>query len=194
MDELLLVRHAATLWSGRRYCGRSDPPLSDAGELAAARLATELGSSLPLGVRIISSLLLRARQTAEAIASAVPGATLEIDERWSETDFGIAEGLTYEELTEAAPNLAARLASGDVVIDWPGGESAAALAARVEAAWQDLTEHRTPAIVVSHGGPLRIAIALATNRAVGDVTVPEPGFVWRPPVISSSVTAPVRDR
>ncbi|MDO8484650.1 MAG: histidine phosphatase family protein [Candidatus Limnocylindrales bacterium] len=194
MDELLLVRHAATLWSGRRYCGRSDQRLSDAGEAAAARLAAELGSSLPSNIRIVSSPLLRARQTAEAIASAVPGATLEIDERWSETDFGIAEGLTYEDLTGAAPALAARLARGDVCIDWPGGESAAALVARVEAAWRDLTEHRRPALVVSHGGPLRIAIALATNRAVTDVTVPEPGAVWRLPVISSSMTASVCDR
>ena len=184
MNELLLVRHAATLWSGRRYCGRSNPPLSHAGEVAAAHLGAELGSSLPSGVRIVSSPLLRARQTAEAIASAVSGATPEIDESWSETDFGIAEGLTYEELTRVAPEIAARLARGDVVIDWPGGETAAALAARVEAAWRDLTERRWPALVVSHGGPLRIAIALATNRAVADVTVPEPGSVWRLPVTS----------
>ncbi len=194
MDELLLVRHAATPWSGRRYCGRSDPRLSEAGEAAAARLAAELGSSLPRGIRIISSPRLRARQTAEAIASAASGATLEIGQRWSETDFGIAEGLTYEELTGAAPDIAARLAGGDVLIDWPGGESAASLAARVEAAWRDLTRQGWPALVVSHGGPLRIAIALATNQQVGDVAVPEPGGVWRPPDTSSTPVAPMSDR
>lgn len=194
MDELLLVRHAATFWSGRRYCGRSDPRLSDAGEAAASRLGAGLRPSLPPGFRIISSPLLRARQTAQAIASVLSGAALEIDDRWSETDFGIAEGLTYEELTRVAPDIAARLASGDVGIDWPGGESAAALAARVEAAWRDLTEYRRPALVVSHGGPLRIAIALATNRPVSDVTVPEPGSVWRPPDSSSTAIAPMRDR
>ncbi len=193
MDELLFVRHAATLWSGRRYCGRSDPALSDAGNVAAARLAARLSSSLPSNIRIVSSPLLRARQTAGAIALAVSGATLEIDDRWAETDFGIAEGLTYDELENIAPEIAARLACGDVVIDWPGGESAAALAARVDAAWRDLTEHRRPALVVSHGGPLRIAIALATNRAPSDVTLPEPGAVWRSPMHSSSVTALVRD-
>lgn len=185
MDEVLLVRHAATPWSGRRYCGRSDPPLSDAGEAAAGRIAAGLGPLLPSGVRIVSSPLLRARQTAEAIASAVPGATLEIDERWSETDFGIAEGLTYEELTAAAPAIVARLARGDVAIDWPGGETAAALAARVEEAWRDLSDHRGRAIVVSHGGPLRMAIALATNRAVGDVAMPEPGAVLHLAMIPS---------
>lgn len=181
MDELLLVRHAATSWTGRRYCGRSDPRLSDAGDAAAARLAAELAWSLAPGIRIVSSPLLRARQTAEAIAAVLSGAALDIDDRWSETDFGIAEGLTYEELTRVAPDIAARLAGGDVGIDWPDGEPAASLAVRVEAAWRDLTRHGRRALVVSHGGPLRIAIALATNRELSDVMVPEPGCVWRLP-------------
>ena len=194
MDEILLIRHAETSWSGRRYCGRSDPPLSAAGKRAAARIAAEVGASLPSGVRIVSSPLLRARQTADAIRSAMPGAGLEIDERWAETDFGIAEGLTYEELAHVSPEIAARLVRGDVAIDWPGGETSAALAARVEAAWRDLVDHRWSALVVSHGGPLRLAIAIATNRAVGAVTVPGPGSVWRLPTVSRLVTAPLHER
>ena len=190
MAEFLLVRHAATSWTGRRYCGRSDPPLSDAGSAAAARLAAELASSLPRGIRIVSSPLLRARQTAAAIAAVVPGAAIDIDDRWSETDFGIAEGLTYAELARVAPNIAAGLAQGQAGIDWPGGEPPAALAARVEAAWRDLAGSGAPALVVSHGGPLRIAIARATNREPGDVTVPEPGSVWRLPNRSSTLLAP----
>jgi broad specificity phosphatase PhoE len=105
-------------------------------------------------------------------------ATIEADERWAETDFGLAEGLTFDELARVAPDIAARLAQGAVAIDWPGGESAASLAARVEAAWTDLNERVTPTLVVSHAGPLRIAIALATGRPVADVTAPEPGSVW----------------
>ena len=181
MAELLFVRHAATSWTGSRYCGRTDLPLSDAGRAAAARLAAELGPSLPPGIRIVSSPLLRARQTATAIALAVSSASLEVDARWSESDFGSAEGLTYDELTLAAPDIAVRLADGDVAIDWPGGETALALAARVEAAWRDLSGDGGPTLVVSHGGPLRIAIALASNRSVGEVDMPEPCAVWRTP-------------
>ena len=179
MPEVLLVRHAATDWTGLRYCGRSDPPLSELGEAAAARLATELGRSLPYDIRIVSSPLLRARQTATAIASAVPASAIEVDQRWAETDFGSAEGLTYDELIRIAPDIARRLAGGDDAVDWPGGETAAALAARVGAAWRDVTGHGRPTLVVSHGGPLRLAIALATGRHVGEVTAPEPGTVWR---------------
>ena len=124
----------------------------------------------------------------------MPGARLEIDERWAETNFGIAEGLTYEELAGIAPEIAARLVRGDLAIDWPGGETAAALATRVEVAWRDLVDHRRPVLVVSHGGPLRVAIALATNRAVGAVTVPGPGSVWRLPMVSRLVTAPLHER
>ena len=41
-DRDVLVRHAATTWSGRRYCGRSDPSLSTAGRAAARALAATL--------------------------------------------------------------------------------------------------------------------------------------------------------
>lgn len=181
MDEVLLVRHAATRWTGRRYCGQGDPPLSEAGRAAAARLAADLGPTLQDGIRIVSSPLLRARQTATAIARVVPHAPLEIDDRWSETNVGVAEGLTHDELAMVAPTLAARLAVGETAIDWPEGESAESFLARVEAAWRDLDTHPGPVLVVSHGGPLRIAIALATNRAPDDVRIPDPGGVWRLP-------------
>ena len=38
VTDLVLVRHGPTSWTGRRYCGRSDPPLDAAG-LAAAQVA-----------------------------------------------------------------------------------------------------------------------------------------------------------
>lgn len=193
MDEILLIRHAETRWTGRRYCGRSDPPLSPAGKRTAGRIAAEIAGERA-AVQIVCSPLLRARQTADAISSAMPGTSIEVDERWAETDFGIAEGLTYEELAHMSPALAARLVEGDSAIDWPGGETAAALAARVEAAWRDLGKHGRPVLVVSHGGPLRIAIALATNRPVGSVTAPGPGSVWRLPRVSRSVATPPPER
>ena len=82
MPEIILVRHAATAWSGIRYCGRSDPPLSEAGHAQAARLASTLGQALPTDARIISSPSLRARATAEAIAAAAGLGPVEADERW----------------------------------------------------------------------------------------------------------------
>ena len=180
MGELILVRHAATAWSGRRYCGRTDLPLTVDGQSAARTLGRELRSAaLPGPVRIVSSPLLRARQTADAIAKAMGADGFAVDARWVETDFGAAEGLTFAELEASRPQIAARLAAGALDIDWPGGETAAALRTRVEDAWLALTEEPGSWVVVAHGGPLRIAIALATGVAPASVAAPAPGTVWR---------------
>lgn len=189
MPELLLVRHGETDWSGRRYCGRTDLPLNAAGRVAAralaARLAGELAHASASGVvpriRLVSSPLLRARQTAEALLEVFTETHLRIDARWSEVDFGSAEGLTYEELRLAQPELADRVAASAFAIDWPGGETAIAFAARVTAAFDDVARSHGPTLVVSHGGPLRLAIALATGRDPGVVTAPQPGQAWRGP-------------
>jgi len=179
VPELILVRHAPTSWSGRRFCGRGDPALNRAGLTIARRLAKDLASALTPDCRIVSSPLRRARQTAEAIARVIPDARVELDDRWTEADFGIAEGVTFDELAVVAPGLTDQLGRGEVAIDWPGGEAASSLAGRVMAAWRDLIEQPTPTIVVSHAGPLRIAIALATNEPLESVALPRPGAVIR---------------
>lgn len=179
MDELILVRHAETAWSGGRFCGRTDLPLTDHGTAMAERLGRELSGSLSATVRIVASPRLRARQTAAAIVAAGVADGYLVDDRWAETDFGAAEGLTWDELVQAFPEVAARLLRGAAIIEWPRGEAAAALRARVEAAWRDLAEQHGSVVVVSHGGPLRIAIALATDDAPSNVAVPAPGAVWR---------------
>ncbi len=136
--------------------------------------------------RIVSSPSLRARQTARAIADLMPGATIEIDDRWAEADVGSAEGRTFVELEAAEPDLAARLAAGDPAIDWPGGESAIELAERVTAAWRDLRASSLPTILVSHGGPLRIAVALAGSLPISSVPFMEPGAFVRIPSSNGS--------
>jgi broad specificity phosphatase PhoE len=181
MAELIFVRHATTSWSGVRYCGRADPPLNRAGQSEARAVAVELAAAYAaealVPCRIVSSPARRARQTAAAIASAFPGLRIELDERWLESDVGIAEGLTFDDLGKVQPRLARRLARGDVDIDWPSGESAASLAERVKSALRDVGHRSSPTIVVSHAGPLRIAIARATNVPVERVAFLEPACV-----------------
>jgi broad specificity phosphatase PhoE len=165
MTEIVLVRHAATAWSGTRYCGRSDPPLSDAGRADAARLGAELAPSIAADSLVIASSSVRALATAQAIASAARIGRVDTDDRWCEADVGVAEGRTFDELTERAPALAAALAGGAFEIDWPGGETHRALADRVAAAWDELVTRRRPSVVVTHAGPLMHALAIAERRA-----------------------------
>jgi probable phosphoglycerate mutase len=176
VTQVVLVRHGATAWTGQRYCGRSDPPLHAAGLAAVASLAASIAPTLPPHVWIVSSPARRARQTAAAIADAVglDDADVLVDERWVEADLGIAEGRTFDELAALLPDLAASLAGGEPAIDWPGGETAAALAARVEAAWDDVVSRAVPTVVVSHAGPLRHALGLALARppATGELLEP----------------------
>ncbi|HET9755542.1 MAG TPA: histidine phosphatase family protein [Candidatus Limnocylindrales bacterium] len=164
MTEIVLVRHAATTWSGIRYSGRSDPPLSDAGRAEAVRLGAELAPLIVTGTLLISSPSIRALETAKAIASAAGIDHVETDDRWLEADVGVAEGRTFDEVAEHAPALAKALAGGTLEIDWPGGEKHLALAGRVADAWTELTGRHRPVIVVTHAGPLMHALALAEGR------------------------------
>lgn len=174
---LLLVRHASTAWSGRRYAGRSDPPLDDAGRRAAQHLADEVAArarSVDHGPwRVVTSSPRRARSTAAPIATAL-GVQPTVDPRWAETDFGRFEGRTWAELEVEDPPLAARLAAGETDIDWPDGEPAATFHARVAAALADVLADGRPTVVVAHGGPIRLAVALVTGRPPATVTLPPP--------------------
>ena len=168
MTEIVLVRHAATAWTGTRYCGRSDPPLSKDGLMAAARLAADLGPTLAPDWVVVSSPSIRALATAGAIVSGAGlDRAVEVDDRWREADLGLAEGRTFDELAALAPELAAALAGGTLAIDWPGGETHRSLATRVAAAWDGLVERGRSAVVVTHAGPLMQALAITQRRAIG---------------------------
>jgi len=163
MGAVILVRHGATAWSGRRYAGRSDPWLTADGQAQAWALATDLAGTLAGRIHIVTSPSRRARQTARAIARST-GAPLSMDGRWSESDFGWAEGRTFVELEAREPAIAARLAVGEVDIDWPGGGSAEALRTRVALALADarrMADGGVTVIVVAHAGPIRVATAMA---------------------------------
>lgn len=157
---LTLVRHAATAWSGTRYCGRTDAPLNDAGREQLAPLVAYLGSRTPDRTTVITSPSRRCRETAEAIAGA-SGGELRVDVRLREVDFGDAEGLTFAEIERRWPQLAAALARGDDQVDWPEGERSCDFTERVRAAWAELSERATDAVAVTHGGPLRTMLDLA---------------------------------
>ena len=197
MTEILLVRHAATAWSGVRYCGRSDPPLSEHGAAEAARLAGDLGPILRADWLVVSSPSVRALATADAIAVAAGTGRVEVDDRWREADLGVAEGRTFDEVATIEPELAAALAAGDLAIDWPDGETHSSLARRVATAWDALVERGRSAVVVTHAGPLLHAHAIAQRRALSPddllapaafvrITIGADGRVGTPVLPSSS--------
>jgi broad specificity phosphatase PhoE len=189
---VVFVRHAPTPWSGHRYCGVSDPPLDAAGRAVADALAAALASGLPDDVRLVTSPRQRAMATAEAIAAALGArwtGSLDVDPRWAEADMGRAEGRTFDELVTLEPDLAVRLASGTAAVDWPDGEAAVDFAARVEAAWRELARDGRPVVVISHAGPIRLAVGLADGVAPGDVALLAPGEAIGRPLPRATVPA-----
>ncbi|MEE1767852.1 histidine phosphatase family protein [Streptomyces sp. JV185] len=98
MGELILIRHGQTEWSlSGRHAGRTDVPLTDAGEAAAEALAPRL-ARLPL-VAVFSSPLSRAMRTAE-----LAGLTgVRPDPDLMEWDYGGYEGLTAAQIRETRP-------------------------------------------------------------------------------------------
>ena len=165
-----LVRHASTEWTGRRWCGRSDPPLTPDGVAAANVLAAELAAVVPGGAIVVASPLRRSLATADVIAGAV-GARVRVDPDLVEVDFGAVDGLTWDELEHAHPALAAAVLAG-IEPDWPDGEEAAQVLARAATAAERIRAlaRSGAVVVVSHGGLLA---ALARSMRT---TVPEGGF------------------
>ncbi|MEP7357076.1 MAG: histidine phosphatase family protein [Anaerolineales bacterium] len=158
MTHLYLIRHGRTTWNDEgRMQGWADPPLDAVGRQQALALAARLA-----GARfdaVYSSPLLRARATAEAVAAA-HGLRVNFDERLRERNIGDWTGLTFEEARARDPER--------FDADWrrlgpPGGESQAELAARANAAVDDIAASfpRGTIAVVSHGGALSAYLAHA---------------------------------
>ena len=156
----MLLRHGQTLMSvEKRYAGISDVPLTDVGLRQADAAAKRLASA-ELDV-IVASPLLRARQTADAVASSCV-AELVIDEGFRETDFGAWEGLTFAEVRDRWPaELDAWLADPSVAP--PSGESFSAVQSRVSAALaRALAAYPLRRVlVVSHVTPIKTLITTA---------------------------------
>lgn len=98
---ILLIRHGETAWNAeRRLQGHLDIALNAEGARQAALLAAALA---PEGIdHIVSSDLLRARQTAEAIAGP-RGMAVGIDPALRERCYGGFEGLLYSEIAARFP-------------------------------------------------------------------------------------------
>lgn len=155
---ILLVRHGRTrVNASGQLQGRADNPLDELGRSQAAALA----AALPAGARIVSSPLLRARQTAEMIAGDRP---VETDDRWIELDYGDWDGRGLADV----PREEWDRWRHDVTFAPPGGESLADLGHRVRLACQELAEEAQAGdvVVVSHVSPIKAAVAWALG--VGD--------------------------
>lgn len=161
---IVLLRHGQTEANAAGLLqGRVDLPLTELGR----RQAEAAVAVVPEGARIVCSPLRRAVETAHVIAAprSVP---VEVDERWTELDYGIYDGRPFGEVP------------GEVWDRWrsdpdftpPGGESLRACGQRVREACGELASggagSQADVVVVSHVSPIKAGVAWALG--VGDTT------------------------
>ncbi len=152
-----LARHGRTAYNhARRFQGRLPVPLDETGRAQAAELG-ETAAAHPFAV-LWCSPLLRARQTADAVAERIGLEPIE-DERLVETDAGDWTDRPFAEVQAEDPDGFAAFVAGDPDFRFPGGESFAEQAARVAAALSDIERAELPALVVCHGQVIRLALA-----------------------------------
>src|SRR5687768_13103713 len=94
MIRLLLVRHGESTWNAQsRWQGQADPPLSPLGERQAEEAAERLAQTASI-TEIWTSDLVRARRTAELIATQLGVPDVREEPRLRERDVGSWSGLT----------------------------------------------------------------------------------------------------
>jgi glucosyl-3-phosphoglycerate phosphatase len=157
--RILLLRHGQTSWNAQdRFQGHADIELDDVGRAQAARAAQLLKRLRP--DRVVSSDLIRAHQTALALASLM-GLQVTCDPRLRETSYSAWEGLTATEVDEQYPGVRDAWRAGGSARPGGDGELRTEVGARVA---QALREHvaTLPAggllVVASHGGAVSSGI------------------------------------
>jgi probable phosphoglycerate mutase len=178
--RLWLVRHGQSRWNvAGRIQGQSHRAgsLTPTGRAQAEQAASQLAGDAPDAVVVVASDLAR---TAETAATGRLGLPLEFDRGLREQNLGTLEGTGSVE-----PD-----GQTDVLDQFwyepyrvpPGGESVAAMYDRVHRTLRRLAADRPGAelIVVTHGGPVRVAAV---------ASLPPPGMpLHRPAIGNASIT------
>ena len=164
----MLVRHPAPgIRPGLCY-GRLDVPVHPAAAATIGRVAARLARCGRVA-HVRTSPARRCCALAEAVGE-LCGVTPVADARLQELDFGAWEGLPWDEVPRADLDA---WAESPMLFAPPGGESGAALVARVRGVCDEIRRADEDCAVVSHGGPLKVLAALLRGETP-DLLAPAP--------------------
>lgn len=178
--DVYLARHGQTAYNLEgRFQGQLPVPLDETGRAQAAELAERAGAHT--FATLWCSPLPRARETADAIAGRI-GLQPREDPRLMETDAGDWTDRSFADVQADAPEAFAAFLGGEPDFAFPHGESFAQQGVRVAAALAEIEQQALPALVVCHGGVIRIALFQRAGRrmAMGE-RVPNAALVPLPP-------------
>ena len=161
--DVVLLRHAdTTLSPERRFSGvgSSDLGLSAAGRDQARQAANAaLLRGRPF-TTIVSSPLIRCQETAEIVAAAL-GVPISIDHDLREMDFGLWEGLTFDEVQERYPEDLQRWKQSAWASPSGSSETFAAVANRMRSAARRFASRYAGAsiVAITHVTPVKALVA-----------------------------------
>lgn len=158
MVKIYLVRHGETDWNlAGRLQGSTDIPLNEQGKQSALKTAQYFKANGIAISTIMTSPLMRARQTAQIIADVLAIPVIE-QQALTERCFGEAEGLTAKERVLKFPDQ-----------DIPGLEDIQVVRQRVWNVLQTLatTNADESIIIVSHGGVINAILSILSNGEIG---------------------------
>ena len=159
---IYLARHGETAFNAeRRFQGHLPVPLNDLGREQAHALAALAAQDT--FVRLFASPLARARETAGIVASRI-GLEPSFDARLVETDTGAWTGRLFADVQAEDPEGFAAYERADAGFRYPGGESFEEQRVRVAAALEEVAGAPGPALVVTHRGSIRLALAHARDE------------------------------
>jgi len=162
VTDLILVRHGqATHNLEGRWEGWGSTPLTDTGQRQAEAVAQRLAEWCPPILNLYTSPILRARQTAAAIAHHLGLEAIKHD-GLREINFGQVSGMNLDEFRDTMPDLYDRWQDrSDTTFRYPQGEQRLAFFQRVGEALDDiLAQHAGDQVaVVAHGGTIRAGLA-----------------------------------
>jgi probable phosphoglycerate mutase len=165
--SILLLRHGETDWNREpaRCQGWAEVHLNENGREQAREQARALaGRGLEL---IVSSHLARARETAEIVRANLGGELpLVLDPRLAETHRGDWETRLFSEIMLEEPEAWQHYREHPQSFRFPGGESLADQQRRVLAALRDVARDGRPALLVTHGGSIRLSRCFLDGRGV----------------------------
>ena len=163
--DVVLLRHGDTrLTPERRFSGvgRANPGLSDAGRDQVRRAA---GSPLLRGgtfTEVLTSPMTRCQETAQIVAAAL-GVSVSIDPDLVEMDFGLWEGMTFDEVQDRYPEDLRRWTQSASVPPTGSSETFAALLDRMGTVAERLASRYAGAsvVAVTHVTPVKALVAQA---------------------------------
>lgn len=153
---IYLVRHGETDWNAeKKIQGHTDIALNQNGRKQAKELANTI-AHLKID-KIISSDLLRARETAEIVNEEI-NKRVSFDTRIKEVGFGLLEGIKIENIT---PKLWDTYNLNPEVIE---AESKEHVFERVKEFFDELQFSKDNILIVTHGGILRMIMYYSKNK------------------------------